>query len=51
MHRDFIQLYDKVYEAMVKAGVAEKILEPMGVDEKQQATDKETAFGQKTTHL
>ncbi len=44
-------MYDKVYEAMVKAGVAEKMSEPMGIDEKQQATEEENAFGQKATHL
>jgi hypothetical protein len=33
-------MYDEVYEAMVKAGVAEKLSEPMWVDEKQQATEE-----------
>jgi hypothetical protein len=51
IHRNFVQMYDEVYEAMVKAGVAEKLSEPMWVDEKQQATEEKNAFGQKATHL
>jgi hypothetical protein len=37
-------MYNKVYDAMVKAGVAEKLVEPMWVDEMQQLTNKEDAF-------
>jgi hypothetical protein len=44
-------MYDEVYDAMVKAGVAEKLVEPMRVDEMQQLTNKENALGQKATHL
>jgi hypothetical protein len=36
---------------MEKAGVAEKLSEPMWVDEKQLITEKENAFGQQATHL
>ncbi len=45
VHRNFVQIYDEVYDAMVKAGVAEKLVEPMWVDETQQLTNKENAFG------
>jgi hypothetical protein len=51
IHRNFIQMYDEVYEAMETAGVAEKLSEPMWVNEKQQLTDEENAFGRKATHL
>jgi hypothetical protein len=44
-------MYDEVYDAMEKAGVAEKLSEPMWVDEKQLITEKENAFGQQETHL
>ncbi len=44
-------MYEEVYDAMVKAGVAEKLAEPMWVDDKQQLTNEENAFGQKATHL
>jgi hypothetical protein len=50
VHRNFIQM-NEVYDAMVKAGVAEKVVEPKWVDETQQLTNKENAFGQKATHL
>jgi hypothetical protein len=36
---------------MEKAGVAEKLSEPMWVDEKQQIVEEENASGQKATHL
>jgi hypothetical protein len=51
VHRNFIQMYNEVYDAMVKAGVVEKLVEPMWVDEMQQLTNKENAFGRKATHL
>jgi hypothetical protein len=51
VHRNFVQMYNEVYDAMVKAGVAEKLVEPMWVDETQQLTNKENAFGRKATHL
>ena len=51
IHRNFVQMYEEVYDAMVKAGVAEKLAEPMWVDDKQQLTNEENAFGQKATHL
>ncbi len=44
-------MYNEVYDAMVKAGVTEKLVEPMWVDETQQLTNKENAFGRKATHL
>jgi hypothetical protein len=44
-------MYDEVCEAMEHAGVAEKLPEPMWVDEKQQITEEANAFGQKATHL
>jgi hypothetical protein len=45
-------MYDEVFsKAMVKSGVAEKLSEPLWVDEKQQATKEENAFGQNSTHL
>jgi hypothetical protein len=51
IHRNFVQMYDKLYEAMETAGVAEKLSEPMCVNEKQQLTDEVNAFGRKATHL
>jgi hypothetical protein len=36
---------NKVYDAMEKAAMAEKLLKPMWVKEKQQLTDKVNAFG------
>ena len=44
-------MYDEVYEAMQKAGVAIRLAEPIWVDKEQQETDQENAFGQKATHL
>jgi hypothetical protein len=45
-------MYDEVFsKAMVKSGVAEKLSEPLWVDEKQQATKEENAFGQNSTNL
>jgi len=44
-------MYDEVYHAMEKAGVVQKLSEPMWVDEKQLITKKENTFGQQVTHL
>jgi hypothetical protein len=38
-------MYNKVYDAMVKAGVAEKLVEPMWVDDTQQFTNEGNTFG------
>jgi hypothetical protein len=51
IYRNFVQMYDEVYEAMEHAGVAQKLPEPMWVDEKQQITEEANAFGRKATHL
>jgi hypothetical protein len=51
LHRSFVQMYNKDYIAMVKAGWAIKLSEPMWVNEKQQATDEENTLGQKATHI
>ncbi len=51
IHRNFVQMYDEVYDAMERAGVAEKLCEPMWVDEKQHAVDEENCFGRQATHL
>ena len=51
IYRNFIQMYDEVYEAMEHAGVAQKLPEPMWVDEKQQITEEANDFGRKATHL
>ncbi len=51
IHRNFVQMYDEVHDAMVKAGVAEKLVEPIWVDNKQQLTNEENAVGKKATHL
>jgi hypothetical protein len=50
IHSNFIQMYDEVYDAMERAGVAEKV-QPMCIDVKQQATDEENRFGHQATHL
>ena len=51
VYRNFAQMYDEVYEAMVDAGVAKKLEEPMWVDMEGNATDEENAFGKKkATH-
>jgi hypothetical protein len=44
-------MYDEVYHAMEKAGVVQKLSEPMWVDEKQLITKMENTFGQQVTHL
>jgi hypothetical protein len=51
IYHNFVQMYKEVYNAMVKARVAETLAEPMWVDNKQQITSKENAFAQKVTHL
>jgi hypothetical protein len=45
IHCNFVQMYNKVYDAMVKAGVAEKLVEPMWVDDTQQLTNEGNTFG------
>jgi len=44
-------MYDEVYEAMEHVGVAQKLPEPMWVDEKQEITEEANTFGRKATHL
>jgi hypothetical protein len=44
-------MYDEVYEAMEKAGVARRLEEPIWVDKEQKETEQENAFGQRATHL
>lgn len=51
VYRNFVQMYDEVYEAMVYAGVAIELAEPVWVNEKQEETDEQGKFGQKATHL
>jgi hypothetical protein len=48
-HRNFIQMYDEVYNAMEQAGATEKSEQPIWVDKDQQPTNKENSFGQKAT--
>jgi len=43
-------MYDEVYDAMVEAGVAKKLEEPMWVNMEGQVCEKEEAFGRKATH-
>jgi hypothetical protein len=44
-------MYDEVYDAMVEAGVAKKLDEPMRVDIEGNACDEAHAFGsRKATH-
>ena len=51
VYRNFVQMYEEVYDAMVEAGVAEKLEEPMWVDVNGNACDEEQAFGsRKATH-
>jgi hypothetical protein len=51
IYHNFVQMYDEVYEAMEHAGVAQKLPEPMWVDENQEITEETNAFGRKATHL
>jgi hypothetical protein len=44
-------MYDEVYEAMEKAGVARRLEETILVDKEQKETEQENVFGQRATHL
>jgi len=50
VYRNFEQMYDEVYEAMEKVGVAEKLEEPMWVDSEGNPTEESKAHGRKATH-
>jgi hypothetical protein len=43
-------MYDEVYNGMVEAGVAVKLVEPMWEDREGREMTKENAFGKKATH-
>jgi hypothetical protein len=43
-------MYDDVYDAMVEAGVAKKLDEPIWVNNEGIETDEKDAFGRKATH-
>ena len=52
VYRNFSQIYDEVYEAMVDAGVAKKLEEPMWFDMEGNTTKEENVFGKrKATHM
>jgi hypothetical protein len=51
IHCNFVQMYNEVYNAMERAGVAEKLCEPMWVDKKQHVVDEEDCFRRQATHL
>ena len=44
-------MYNEVYAAMVIAGVATELAEPIWVNKEQEETSEEEAFGRKVTHL
>jgi hypothetical protein len=51
IYRNFVQMYDKVYDAMVTANVARMLEEPIWVNERQEETEEENIVGCKATHL
>ncbi len=51
IHRNFVQMYEEVYDAMVLAGVAKKIDVPKWVNQEGNETDEVNAFGRKVTHV
>jgi hypothetical protein len=44
IHRNFVQMYDEVYQGMENAGVATRFDDPICVNEEQEETNKENAF-------
>jgi hypothetical protein len=51
IYENFEQMYNEVYAAMVIAGVATELAEPIWVNKEQEETSEEEAFGRKVTHL
>jgi hypothetical protein len=51
VYRNFEQMYDEVYEAMEKAGVARKLDEPIWVDKEGNETEESKAHGRRATHV
>jgi len=51
IYRNFVQMYDEVYDAMVTANVARTLEEPVWVNERQEETEEENKVGRKATHL
>jgi hypothetical protein len=51
IYRNFEQMYDEVYDAMEKAGVAKKLEEPMWLDKEGKESNQENAHGRKATHI
>ena len=51
VYRNFEQMYDEVYDAMEKAGVAKRLEEPMWADKEGNETEESKAHERKVTHV